>query len=183
LLEDHKLFALLTECDRDLAAEARAAGCPFCGGALHCADYPRKPRGVPAAVEAEYSRRFSFCCAEDGCRHRCTPASLRFLGARVYVGAVVVLLSALRHGLTPERVARLRETVGVSRRTLERWREWWLTRFADGSFWRQARALLASPVEESALPASLLERFIGAPRERVIALLRFLAPLSRGQAC
>jgi hypothetical protein len=33
----------------------------------------------------------------------------------------VVLVSARVHGLKPERVARLREALGIERRTLERW--------------------------------------------------------------
>lgn len=46
--------------DQELAAETRRAGCPHCAGALHIADFPRKPRGCPAAVITEYSSRFSF---------------------------------------------------------------------------------------------------------------------------
>src|SRR5438105_1196935 len=82
--------------------------------------YPRKPRGIPDQLQEDHSRRSSFCCAEEGCRKRRTPASFRFLSRRVYVGAVVVLVAALRHGATAARVAALRALVGVSRRTLER---------------------------------------------------------------
>lgn len=96
---------------------------------MHRASFPRKPRG-PAALPAGYDRRHSFCCAVDGCRKRVTPLSVRFLGRRVFTGAVVVLVSALRHGLTPPRVRRLREALGVSRRTLERWCVWWCETFA-----------------------------------------------------
>jgi hypothetical protein len=34
---------------------------------------------------------------------------VRYLGRRVYLGAVVVLITAMQAGLTPARVARLRE--------------------------------------------------------------------------
>ena len=61
--------------------------------------------------------------AEEGCRRRHTPPSVRFLGRRVYVGLVVVLVSAMRHGLTAPRVQRLREQLGIDRQTLERWRQ------------------------------------------------------------
>ncbi len=44
LLYDQKFLALLLRIDHDLAARRRADGCQ-CGGALHRADYPRKPRG------------------------------------------------------------------------------------------------------------------------------------------
>ena len=84
------LFELLFAIDQDLAANARAAGCPACGGRLHSVRYPRKPRGGPADLGPEYDWRFSFCCAGEGCRRRATPPSVRFLGRRVYLGAVVV---------------------------------------------------------------------------------------------
>ena len=47
-------------------------------------------REAEPAAEA-FSRRFSLCCGRDGCRHRATPPSVRFLGGRVYVGAVVIV--------------------------------------------------------------------------------------------
>jgi len=34
-----------------------------------------------------------FCCAVDGCRSRATPPSLRFLGRKVYLAAIVVLVA------------------------------------------------------------------------------------------
>ena len=39
--------SFLLAVDEDLAEETRKKGCP-CGGRLHCANYPRKPR-VPAS--------------------------------------------------------------------------------------------------------------------------------------
>ena len=106
---------------RDLTEEARLKGCLLCGGKLHRSDYDRKPRGGP-----QWEVRFSFCCAQEGCRRRHTPPSVRFMGRRVYAGLVVVLVSAMIHGLKPERVQCLREALGIDRRTLERWRQWWL---------------------------------------------------------
>ena len=47
LLYSKTVYATLTQFDADLAAEVHARGCP-CGGRLHRADYPRKPRGGPA---------------------------------------------------------------------------------------------------------------------------------------
>lgn len=66
LLRDAKLYDLLLTVDRDLAAAARAAGCGVCGGSLHSARYPRKPRGGPADLGSDYATRLSFCCAADG---------------------------------------------------------------------------------------------------------------------
>ena len=47
-----KLFHFLTAIDGDLAAKSRVQGCGFCGGLLHSARYPRKPRGGPMQVPA-----------------------------------------------------------------------------------------------------------------------------------
>jgi len=175
---DGRFFLLLLRLDQDIAAAARRAGCA-CGGVLHSATYRRKPRGVPAGLDDDgYAKRFSFCCAVDGCRLRVTPPSVRFLGRKVYLGAVVVLASALRHGLTRTRVARLHQLLGVSARTLGRWRTWWRTTFADSSWWRTMRARFAPPVAASALPGSLLERFPGVGWAPLVATLRFLSPMT-----
>jgi hypothetical protein len=56
--------------------------------------FDRKPRGVPVGLGPEHLQRFSLCCAADGCRKRETPSSLHFLGRKVFLGAIVVLISA-----------------------------------------------------------------------------------------
>lgn len=176
LLQDPKLYALLLRIDEDQAAQTRSAGCA-CGGRLHRADYRRKPRGGPRGLGDAHGLRYSFCCAL--CRKRCTPISVRFLGRRVYLGAVVVLASALRYGLTAKRVGQLSQWLGVPRQTLDRWRQWWLNEFVDSRFWQQARGRLLPPVNAMSLPASLLSRFAGVELlERLLLALRFLAPLS-----
>jgi hypothetical protein len=180
LLTDSRLYALLLKIDQYLAAEAQAKGCS-CGGRLDSARYPRKPRGLPDELENkdDYRKRYSFCCALDGCRHRTTPPSFLFLGRRVFVGAVVVLVSALRHGPTPVRMAKLREWVGVSVRTVNRWRIWWQEIFVATPFWKQARGLFRIPLNERSLPLSLLEAFLMTnAKRRLIHLLRFISPLS-----
>ena len=49
------------------------------------------------------------------------------------------------------------------------------------SFWRAGRARFAPPVDETMLPASLLERFGQSDAaERVVAALRYLAPVTAG---
>jgi hypothetical protein len=178
LLADGRLYQLLQRCDDDLAAEQRAGGCLICGAALHSARYPRKPRGLVERLSPEYDRRWSFCCARRDCRKRATPASLRFLGRKVYLGAVVVLISVLRCGPTPARMRTLEDLVGVSRRTVLRWRRWWCEELIDTPFWRVASSHLMPPVQRSALPAALLERFTGSARERLLGLLRFVAPIT-----
>jgi hypothetical protein len=179
LLRDPKLWALLLVFDEDLAREVRAAGCAVCGGALHSARYPRKSRGGPTGLGAEHDRRLSFCCSSDGCRRRRTPRSVRFFGRRVYVGVVFVLVSAMRHGTTADRVRELRAQIGVSRRTLGRWRTWWTETFPATAFWKTARARFSPPVRSGRLSASLVERFLPpAEAERIVALLAFLSPLT-----
>lgn len=167
--------------DRDLAREAKEGRCLHCGGRLDRAAYPRKPRGGPPDLGDEYDSRLSFCCAE--CRRRLTPPSVRFLGRRVYLGVVVVLVSAMLHGPTPARTARLRELFGVSPLTLVRWREWWQSAFAQGPFWKAARGLLRSAVDIATLPLSLVRCFAGHPeRERLVMTLQFLSPITTGSA-
>jgi hypothetical protein len=178
VLADANFHKQLLVFDRDLAAAARAARCWRCDGALHCGSYARKPRGAPAGLGQEYAERFSFCCAVDGCRKRTTPPSLRFLGRRVYLATVVTLVSALMLGTTPSRLARLSEVAGIDRRTLARWRSWWRSTFTDGPFASVAMAALIPPIHIAALPISLLDRFAGDLREQLIALLRFLGPLT-----
>jgi hypothetical protein len=107
---------------------------------------------------------------------------VRFLGRKVYLAVVVVLASALRHGVTPARLARLRAELGVCRRTLERWRTWWREVFVATRFWQAAKGRLATPVEEARLPLALLERFGGDAVERLVRLLVFLAPITTASA-
>jgi hypothetical protein len=180
LLQDRTFYETLAQFDEDLAAEVHARGCP-CGGRLHRAAYPRKPRGGPADLGPVYDRRHSFCCDQDGCRRRTTPASLRFLGRRVYLGVVVVLVSIMAHGCTPARLTKLRHELGgsLSVRTIRRWRTWWQRAFSRSPFWQQARGRFAPPVDRTRLPAALLPRFPGQTLGiRVRRLLEFLAPLT-----
>jgi hypothetical protein len=173
-LADQHLFQLLEKVDADLMEKARQEGCLLCGGALHRSDYDRKPRGGP-----QWDTPFSLCCAQEGCRRRHTPPSVRFLGRRVYAGLVVVLVSAMIHGLKPPRVQRLREVLGIDRRTLERWRQWWLGLFVGSSFWREARARFMPPLCQKTLPLSLCRSFaVEERRDRLLDLLLFLAPIT-----
>jgi hypothetical protein len=178
LLQELWLYLRLQKQDDDLAAEARAAGCE-CGGKLHSARYRRKPRGGPIGIGDGYDRRWSFCCAEEGCRRRVTPPSVRFLGRKVYLGAVVVVMSALRQTASAMRIASVREYIGVSWRTLRRWAGWWQHDFANSRFWKAAQGRLPPPPPAAAtLPATLLAAFGGDEEARVISTLRFVAPIT-----
>lgn len=176
LLRDEKFYQQLFRMDQDLAQRARAGGCPLCGSRLHSARYPRKPRGVPWELSPDDEKRFSFCCSR--CFKRHTPASVRFLGRRVYVAAVVVLATAMSSGITQRRAAKLKELFGVDRRTLDRWRQWWQEAFVQSALWIAERGRFSPAVNELDLPGSLLERFVGTKREKLLATLLFLSPLS-----
>lgn len=173
-------WSLLLQIDEDLAAQVRAEGCASCGGPLHSARYRRKPRGVARGVlDDSIGTRLSFCCARDGCRRRHTPASVRFLDRRVFLGAVVVLVTALSSGLSGKRVAVLCQQFDVSVRTLRRWQVWWRERFVATALWKRLRGRLVVPVAPSSLPGSLLACLhFEDESERLIHLLRLLAPLS-----
>jgi hypothetical protein len=182
LLSDPRFHRLLLGFDRDLALHTQLAGCSRCGGVLHSARYWRKPRGLPAGLGDEFRQRLSFCCAIEDCRKRKTPPSLRFLGRKVYWATVMVLVSAMHAGATSVPMRRLQELVGTSRRTITRWKRWWREMFVSTAFWQSARATLHAPISTDALPTSLLERFTGDPATQLLALLRFLGPLTGGTA-
>lgn len=182
LLGEVGFYRLLLRFDEDLAAASRELGCWRCERRLHVSDYARKPRGVPAGLGERYHERLSFCCADRQCRKRRTPASWRFLGRKVYLAAVVVLVSAMRCGPTPMRMRALHELVGVSRHTVARWQVWWKQSLPDTRLWQAAAGTLVPPVQRAELPASLLDRFTGTAQQRLLALLGWLGPLTTGTA-
>ena len=179
-LGDAKFWRLLQQIDEETALEVRLRGCPWCGDALHRADYPRKPRGVPRALlGVDYERHLSFCCGREGCRRRTTPESVRFLARRVYLGALVIVVSALSHGLNDRRRAALCEMFGVSVRTLLRWRRWWCEVFPATPWWRAGRGQFVPPPAAVALPGTLLTSFGEAGSDSTLVnTLRWLGPLS-----
>ena len=174
-------WSFLLSVDRDIAECARLKACP-CGGRLHCANFPRNPGGCPDALPEGFGQRLSFCCDRDGCRKRVTPPSVRFLGRKVYLAAIVVLVAAMQQGPTPRRARELSQLVGADRATLLRWQKFWREQFPQTPFWKVARAHLIPAVEVAVLPQSLLDAFLCAddPCESWGKLLRFLSPLTIG---
>ncbi|HKU43503.1 MAG TPA: hypothetical protein VJR89_35315 [Polyangiales bacterium] len=165
----------LLELDRDFARQAKQRGCPRCGSVLDIANYSRKPRAGPYALRDEHACRLSLCCRREGCRLRVTPPSVRFLGRRVYLSVVVLLGGVLRQGPTPWRLEALRRVVGADRRTLERWRRWWVERVGSSRVFEIGRADFMPAPGAARLPLSLLESFVGAASERILHALRWLA--------
>lgn len=154
--------------DLERQRQTIAKGCPLCGGPLHVADYPRKPRGLQEDAEEALSSRYSTCCGH--CRRRCMPPSVRFLGRRVYAGAIMML--ATMRALVCE----------AAPRTLARWSAWWTEVLPAMTFWTAMRACFVPAVQASRLPASLLERFEPTPgghsQKALVAALRSLSPIT-----
>jgi hypothetical protein len=170
-------WSFLLAVDKDLAECARGQGCS-CGGRLHCANYPRAPRSGSGDLPDGYRCRFSFCCDRDGCRKRVTPPSVRFLGRKIYLGAVVILISAMRQGPTPRRARELSSLFGIDRATIARWQAFWRDHVLRTPFWKDARARLVPVFEIVALPLSLVEAF-GLTDDPYLDWARLLRFLSR----
>ena len=152
-----EFFAWLTEADRQLAWWVQAEGCGKCGGPLHQGNYRRKLRGAKVAQGAEaFGLRYSLCCGREGCRRRTLPPSLRFLGRRVYVEAVVLIASVVALLLGATRATSNAMRVPV--RTLKRWGMWWTESFPQSRTWQELRARLVPSPEQALLPLSLYER-------------------------
>jgi hypothetical protein len=108
-----------------------------------------------------------------------TPPSVRFLGRKVYLGAIVVLIAAMRQGPTPRRVRELSKLIGVDRTTIARWQVFWQEHFPQTIFWKVARARLVPVFDIVAYPLSIVEAFFGIDDPQGWEnLLRFLSPIT-----
>jgi hypothetical protein len=94
-----------------------------------------------------------------------------FLGRKVYPSLIVVLVSAMNNGLSPQRIAEVRKTLAVSRATLNQWRKWWLNQFIQTRFWKAARARFMPIISESAMPSS--ERKVGRRKLKKTSMSNF----------
>jgi hypothetical protein len=103
---------------------------------------------------------------------------VRFLGRRVYLGLAFVVAGLVEQEGERCSRAQVRELIGVSRRTLQRWRRWWTATLPRTRFWEAERGRFESPIASSDLPRGLFDRFAGELGERMMALLRFLSPLT-----
>ena len=175
-----KVHGVLLALDERAAERVRASGCAHCGGRLHVSNYPRKARGLSAEGETAgaYEKRLSLCCGRDGCRHRATPPSVRFLGRKVYAALTILLVSAGGEAETcaPPVIA---TTPGApSWATRRRYRFWWAVEFFQTPWFVEMAGRFAEPVVAVDAPASLLKRFVGSLSERITGLLRLVSPLT-----
>jgi hypothetical protein len=172
-----EFFEGLVAIDEAIVERAAEEPCRDCGGPLHRGDYRRKPRGGRFAVAAEsFERRFSLCCGREGCRHRATPPSVRFLGRRVYVGTVVIVASAI--ALTTIGASAIARATSVPARTTRRWLRWWRGPFTTTSPFVDLSARLVPVPERRLLPTALLERLAVDPSRAVTKLQAWLAPIT-----
>ncbi len=106
------------------------------------------------------------------------PPSVRFLGRKVYVGAVVLLASAL--ALLVRAATELRRGTGIPTRTVRRWGAWWRTEIPVTALFLALSGHIVPPLDAATLPLSLLERLMGTAAERLVSALGLLAPLTTG---
>lgn len=176
LVWNAKWQVTVTAMDLQLAGERKSKGCPYCGGKLHSARFPRLLRGghgnTPISVH-----RHSFCC--ETCRKRVTPPSVRFFGRRRYAMTSMLLVSVLQPGKANKaQQDKLRSLLGISKRTLARWRLWWRDAFVRTALWRSEGASIVPPIPSHELPSGLIERFAGNSIQQLLYALVFLSPLS-----
>lgn len=173
-------YAYLLRLDEEIAAKTQAGGCRRCGSALHKNRYQRKPRGGGLIVLGKEPHfQLSLSCWK--CQKRHTPASVRFLGRRVYLAATVIMAGAVRSGMTGGWAAQLSECLCVPLTTIKRWLAWWRGDFAESLCWKSVRARFMPPVATETLPLGILERFkVPDLPSQLVALLNLLATPSEG---
>ena len=179
LLKKKSLFFHLYEIDKEIAEEYRNRPCPFCGGPLYFANYPRKPRGEPDGVPEECFIRFSLCCGREGCRRRVMPPSCRFLGQKIYWYPVILIIISNWQNQTEERsIFEMSKQSGISRNTITRWLSFFRGIFPSSPQWQSIRGQVSSSVKSDDLPGSLVKHFlsfISCTQDALISCLKFLS--------
>ena len=172
-----EFFDLLIQADKETVRQVALGKCLACEGPLYRSDYRREPRGaLVAGAGEEMVIRFSLCCGREGCRKRATPPSLRFLGRRVYLGAVVIVAAMLAQALGAKEA---RRATGVPTRTTNRWLGWWQNAFISTDVFMAVCARLVG-VAVKDVPLAIVLRLGDTIEERVRRLLEWLRPLTTG---
>ena len=180
LLISPNFHALLKSIDDDLAEITRKETCGDCAGPLYQANYPRSPLGLPASCREYYESRRSFCCGQ--CRKRFTTPSVRFFGRHRFPAPIIILISFLKRSIRASTLNQVRRYFGVtvSKRTWRRWCRWWRDCFIATKFWKQAKGLLPIKCLNDLYPRAFLLAYSGTFKDRLVAILQFLAPLTAG---
>jgi hypothetical protein len=109
------------------------------------------------------------------------PPSLRFLGRRVYLGAVVIVASAV--ALSVASAAAARRATGIAARTTRRWLGWWRGAFAATSVYVDLTARLVPTPARAMMPNSILVMLSPDPQQSAGELLRWLLPITASEGC
>ncbi len=137
LVESEKFLDEMTAWDEKSAQEIQSRGCPEkgCGGPLHLAKYTRVLK-MPNGEKREVAF-WSLCCGREGCRCRIRPPSTRFLGRSTSpIGLFLFAEFFLSQGkMATESLHKLALQVGISVRTLFRWRQALRKSFSQDVHW------------------------------------------------
>lgn len=156
---ESSLLVALADLDHQIALDAHKARCPHCKGPLDFSTWKRKPRGMPE-LHDEHCTRWGLCCRN--CRKRVLPRSVLFFGRHVYSKPVLLLIVAARQRrLHATSIEALRGMFGVSRLTIGRWLQVFLTRLPASSAWQQIRGCVDPTVRDQDVPALLLDFLLG----------------------
>jgi len=177
LLKKKSLFHSLYIIDKNIAEQYRKKPCPHCGGPLHFANYPRKPRGEPNGIAEEFFIRFSLCCGKEGCRRRLIPPSCRFLDKKVYWHvAILVIVSEYQN--KESSIFKVAKLFNVSRNTIARWINFYQDIFPYSPKWKRIRGQAAAFIKNNKLPSSFVNHFLNlksCAKDALISCLKFLS--------
>ena len=181
--KESRFHLLLSSIDEEIGLSTRLVGCNYCGGILHRADYPRSPIWISTELRVYYDERISFCCNNNKCRKRTTPPSVRFFG-RIWVpGPLFIIISLLTDGISLRRIESIKRRFGIDIKlsTWMRWREWWLSKFPQTKFWQQNMGIVSINLKpDYPFPKTFLILYCGAIEAKILALIKFLLPMTGG---
>lgn len=101
------------------------------------------------------------------------------MGRKVYLGAIISLVSARTDALSADQRSRLIEVLNLPAQTLYRWRLWWSELVPASACWRALSGWFSPPIAPVRLPGELLARLQGADLvARLVRLLQLVAPLT-----
>lgn len=99
---------------------------------------------------------------------------VRFLGRKVYVSILIVLVAAMTQGPSAVRLSVLRRELDIPPRTIKRWLIYWQKTFPCLNSWRYQRGNFMPPVDESDLPLSLLSRLSRSDGSEISGVVRLI---------
>jgi len=122
--------------DRQLSEELALEPCPHCGSPVAKSFYFRVLKSI-GGVKSK-SLFYSLCCTKEGCRKRCRPPSLRWLGrSTTAIPLHMIAEFLMSQDKSPgDMLVELSQLVGVCCRTLFRWRQTWREKFCEKALWK-----------------------------------------------